>query len=185
MDVTLDSFIELCKIIVSPLVVSAFGLFINKRIKSLERKQWISQKVIEKRISIHDEVAHKINDLLCFYTYIGHWKEITPCEIIKTKRSLDKIFHTNIAFFSDNFMSRYHELMAYCFSTHTGWGQDAKIKSTTTHREKTQNWDPAWADMFCDQVHAKSAETKNIKDIKDAYELLISQFKTELGVTNH
>jgi hypothetical protein len=55
---------------------------------------WTNQKVIEKRIDVYDKLAPMLNDLYCYFYYVGNWKELTPIRIIETKRKLDKTFYT-------------------------------------------------------------------------------------------
>jgi hypothetical protein len=64
--------------IISPLILIFLGFWINRRIKHTEFLNWTNQKVIEKRIAIFDQIAPLLNDLYCFFMYIGHWKELTP-----------------------------------------------------------------------------------------------------------
>jgi len=87
------SIIEIIKLIVSAttsIVIVIIGLSINKRLKVFEHKQWKNQKLIEKRLEIYSELAPMYNDLLCYYIFVGNWKELSPDNIIKHKRIIDK-----------------------------------------------------------------------------------------------
>ena len=57
---TLWNSLEVAKLLVSaltPLAVLTFGFWINRRLKRVEHLQWASQKVIEKRLVVFDQVA--------------------------------------------------------------------------------------------------------------------------------
>src|SRR5580693_6333222 len=92
---TSNEVIEILKLVVPPLAVVLVGYFLNERLKTFEHYQWRNQKLIEKRISIYDDLAPLFNDLLCYYTYIGTWKEVTPIDILNKKREIDR--RVNIA----------------------------------------------------------------------------------------
>ncbi len=84
--------LELAKLIVEglvPIFIIAVGLFLDNRLKKIEHKQWRNQKLIEKRLAIYDDLAPLLNDLMCYYAYIGNWKKLEPIEIVKYKRVID------------------------------------------------------------------------------------------------
>lgn len=76
--------------VLTPLSVAAFGWFISHRLKRFELMQWSNQKLVEKRLTLYDFLAPRLNKLLCFYTWIGDWKDISPQDVVKTKRDLDQ-----------------------------------------------------------------------------------------------
>lgn len=57
--------------------------------------QWSRQKVIERRIKAYDELAQPLNQLFCFFCYVGSWKELDPPALVKLKRQLDQTAHTS------------------------------------------------------------------------------------------
>lgn len=57
-----------------------------------ERAQWTNQKLIERRIAVFDEMAPLLNDLFCFFRFVGDFRAITPPEAVSRKRSLDRGF---------------------------------------------------------------------------------------------
>jgi hypothetical protein len=83
--------LEVVKIISSsltPLVVAGVGIYIYRLSKRFEHLQWRNQKLVEKRLSIYDDIAPLLNDNLCYFTYVGTWKTKTPPEVIASKRKL-------------------------------------------------------------------------------------------------
>ena len=64
--------------------------------------QWTNQRLIEKRLTLYDTVAPQLNALLCFYTWIGYWKDISPDDVIRAKRELDRTFHIYRYLFDDD-----------------------------------------------------------------------------------
>jgi hypothetical protein len=165
--------------ILTPLSVVALGFWISRRLRRLEHHQWVNQKVIEKRLSIYEELVPKLNKLLCFFIYVGDWKEANPPEIVKLKRELDRIAHVNAVLLTDGFMRLYNELVNSCYETHTGWGEDAKLKSKYERRKQAagQSWQASWDACFCEPNKATEAN-----DIHDRYDRLLNLLAVGLGV---
>ena len=81
------SWLEVCKIEAStltPAALAAVGIYIHRVTKQFEHIQWRSQKLIEKRLSIYDDLAPLFNDVLCYFTYVGAWRDIDPTKIIES-----------------------------------------------------------------------------------------------------
>src|SRR5450759_5053233 len=144
--------LEIAKLLVStsvPILVVIFAFQFNKAIKKLDKLQWTNQKVIEKRIEVYDIIVPKLNDLLCYYCYIGNWKEITPKELIEIKRVLDKKMNVYAPLFSSEVLENYNLLIDMCFEKFTGWGNDAKINSLFERRKECDpKWQKIWEECF-------------------------------------
>jgi len=174
--------LEIVKLVVSsltPIIVLTMGLWLNRRIKRLEHLQWTSQKVIEKRLSVFDELAPLLNDLLCYFSFVGCWKDLTPVEVVKLKRKMDRIVHVNAPLFSKEFLNKYFDFINACYETYSGWGQDAKLRTPWEYRREAakDSWQVNWADCFADKDNCSTPQ-----EIKSAYKSLMSCFSNELGV---
>jgi hypothetical protein len=79
-------------------------------------------------------------------------------------------------FFAPSFVSSYKILTDSLFETYTGWGKDAKIKSTVEHRPEsyTKVWDKDWNDSF--------TNNDNKKEISNNYMGFITLLRSELGI---
>ncbi|WP_080381341.1 hypothetical protein [Burkholderia pseudomallei] len=176
--------LEVVKLIVgilAPLSVAAFGWFISRRLKRLELVQWSNQKLIEKRLAIYDSVAPLLNQLLCFYTWVGHWKDVSPEDVIKAKRELDRTFNIYRHLFDEEIYGAYQSFIHALFETFIGAGLDAKIRShimgldgdRTSHCAYT--WNPAWSQKFA---------TENVvekKEVRNRYFRLMNALSASLG----
>src|SRR3954468_11754522 len=87
--------VKLAASLLTPTLLLILGIWVNRIAKRFEATQWANQKVVAKPLAIDDELAPLLNKLLCFYTYVGDWKELTPPDIIQTKRTVDKVFYIN------------------------------------------------------------------------------------------
>jgi hypothetical protein len=88
--------------LLGPLVAAIFGIWVIKLTKRIKQNQWRNKKLIEKRISIWDEVGPPVNDIYYYCKRIGSWKEMIPINIISQKRKADKTVHLARPYFSRN-----------------------------------------------------------------------------------
>jgi len=180
------SSLEVAKLIASiltPLSVVALGWFINRRLKKLDFRQWSNQKLVEKRLALYDEVAPLLNKLLCFYTWKGYWKDISPHDVIEAKRSLDKTVHIYKYVLSERLVNEYENFKKLLFEEYTGVGRGAMIRSEIQSglgdRRKycTYKWDKAWDDYFTNE-----GDSIKRKAISDQYDGLMKAFKDLIGI---
>jgi hypothetical protein len=177
--------LELVKLLVAtltPLSVVLFGWFVSRRLKRLELVQWSNQKLIEKRLAVYDAVAPLLNKLLCFYTWVGYWKDISPSDVIKAKRDIDQTINIYRSLFEDEVYNAYQTYIHLLFETFTGAGLDAKIRSNLRGPDGDRTihcsyaWDPAWAQCFSEtNVVSKS-------EVRKRYYSLMQELRLSLGV---
>jgi hypothetical protein len=122
------------------------------------------------------------NKLLCFYTWVGNWKDVSPIDVVKAKRELDKTINIYRHLFDDEVYNNYQSYIHLLFETYTGAGHDAKILSQfngpdgdrTTHC--TYKWDPSWTEKFS----PKNVATKEA--VRKHYYQLMDSLRKSLGV---
>jgi len=158
-------------------VIIAFLVFRYKRIiKGLDKKHQTNQSLVEKRIEIYDRISLKLNDIFCFYCYNGNWKEITPIDIVRLKKELDKDINVSTPVFSNDISEKYIEFMRLCFVSFSGWEHDEKIKSLYELRqEQNVEWNDEWIPYF---------DTNNVVEavkLKERYDELIESFKKDFS----
>src|SRR4051794_3759254 len=102
--------LEIVKLIVAgttPVAVAVLAYVLNRALKRAENRQWFSQRLVEKRIALLSEALPDLNDLYCYFAWVGRWKELSPPEILLRKRRLDQLFHANSPFFSPEARTAY------------------------------------------------------------------------------
>lgn len=173
--------LEVAKLVVAaatPVFVVIVGFWLNRRLKSLEQAQWSQQKIIERRIRAYDELAKPLNQVLCFFCYVGTWKEMTPPDLVRIKRELDQTAHISAPLFDKNFLGYYNQLIDTCFSTFGAWGDDAKLKTLPDRREQVAgaDWESQWAACFTGRDDASEPEV-----VRDAYAQLMAYLAAAIG----
>jgi len=162
--------LELTKVLVSaltPILVAIIGFIINGKLKKLDNRQWTNQKILEKRLIVYDKVVPILNDILCYHSYIGSWKELSTKKIIDYKRILDKEFNVYSSLFCPELMTKYNDFIKLCYKTNTGWGNDAKIKSLYYQRVKyCTDWQESDQKSFDEEY---ILEVSSHKDKEDEY----------------
>jgi hypothetical protein len=145
--------LEVAKLLVAtlaPISVALLGWFISERFKRLDDFQWKNRKVVEKRIEIFDKLAPDLNQLYCYFAWVGNWKELTPPEIIAIKRSLDHGFHVNRYIIGEEVFRAYNAFIALTFEVFTGAGKDARMRTAITGPDGDRRlsslhpWETAW-----------------------------------------
>lgn len=173
--------LEVTKLLVSaltPLLVATVGFWLNRRLKSLEQAQWSQQKVVERRIKAYDELAKPLNQLFCFFCYVGSWKELNPPDLVKMKRQLDQTAHVSAPLFDSHFLGHYNALMDTCFDTFGEWGDDARLRTLPDRREEAAGaaWSRDWDSCFVERDEAPEPEA-----VKAAYAQLMAYLATAIG----
>jgi hypothetical protein len=163
--------------LLTPTALALFGVYIHRLTKRFEHLQWRSQKLIETRLKIYDELAPQLNDLLCYFTYVGCWKDLNPPEVAALKRTIDKKIFLAAPLFSESFFSACMEFQNLCFETYSGWGRDALLRAQFERRKQARpnDWKAEWNECF-------SASASDPKAIRTAYKRVMEAFAVDIGV---
>lgn len=174
------NWLEIAKLIaglLTPAALAALGIFIHRVTKRFEHRQWRSQKLIERRLSVYDSLAPDLNDLLCYFTYVGNWRSANPDDIVELKRSIDKRVHLAAPLFNREFFEACMDFQFHCFATYNGWGLDPLLKTSFERRREARpvDWKTEWEGLFADAPSTPS-------DIRKAYARVMVSFAENIGV---
>jgi hypothetical protein len=165
----------------TPVTVAVLGVIFARASRKIEQVQWANQTVVTRRLDIFDKLAPGLNQLLCFATFVGTWKDTDPRKAIAIKRDLDQIMYANKVLFSDELFAAYHRFMTVLFDMFGTTGADAKVRapieSKWGSRRDLDWWDDTMAGRF-------TAEAVGLDDIQQAYDALGEQFRANLYVTH-
>ncbi len=164
--------------ILLPVALAVLGIFVHRITKRFEHRQWRSQKLVDKRLAIYDQLAPLLNDVLCYFTYVGCWRDLTPPDVVTLKRSIDKKIHLAAPLFSPAFFEACQAFQALCFETHTGWGNAARLRTSLQRRKDGLGtvWQEQWDACF-------SKEAPDSAEVAAAYQRVMAVFSAEIGVS--
>jgi hypothetical protein len=158
----------------STTIIFAIILFhIERSVRRLESSLWANRKIIERKLQVYDETMPLLNDLLCFYTRVGDWQNLSPPKIREIKRKLDKTIYIAKPLFSQKFFQQYSDFMELCYLTYQGPGEHAKLRANFEKYRDADSWKPEYCDYFI-------ADWVSINEIRTAYEELGQIFVEEL-----
>jgi hypothetical protein len=168
----------------TPFAVAAIGFLLSRQLKRIEAQQWRSQELIAARLRYYREIAEPLNDLMCYFTFIGMWKKWTPPEIIDFKRTLDRTFHTLAPFFSVDVVRAYGSFMDLCFEVFGEWGADARLKTSFRRRREAagEEWRSEWEFMFSYSVD-DSPPPERLEEIKASYNEVLARLVGDIQLT--
>jgi hypothetical protein len=165
----------------TPLTVAGLGIFIARASSRIEQVQWANQTVVSPRLDVFARLAPGLNQLLCFATFVGGWKEIKPRDAIAVKRQLDETMYANKVLFSEQLFSAYHQFMATMFAMWARPDADAllraPIESQWGDRRNLPWWEGSMGNLF------SADNCASIEDIQAAHDHLAQRFRADLYVT--
>lgn len=164
----------------TPLAVVVVGYVLNRRLRRIEQVRWANQTVISRRLEIFTEVAPKLNRLLCFGTFVGRWKEVTPAQAIVLKRELDESMFANRILFSDRLFVAYEEFMRTLFDMYASADADAPLRVPITAvlgDRRNLSW---WEDTT--PAYFTTDNPASLGEIQRAYDALGQRFRADLYV---
>jgi hypothetical protein len=136
--------LEVAKLLVgiaTPLTLVAVGWWLKQR-------EQINAELVRKRIAIYDALVPMANDILCFFTGRGRWKELDPAKIIEHKRALDRSMHCYRPFWSESCWALYRRFIEASF-VEFGGGADrpARLRLDVPHLRRMMGagFDEAWS----------------------------------------
>jgi hypothetical protein len=176
--------LEIVKLVMSaliPIAVIGVGYMVSRATSRLESVQWANQTVIQRRLDIFQQVAPKLNRLLCFAVFVGSWKEITPADAIRLKRETDEIMYVDRVLFSPELFDAYFVFMRTIFELYARTDDDAPLRvaisSPLGDRRNLGWWDGSMEREF------STSDIPSLDEIQAAHDALGERFRRDLYIT--
>jgi hypothetical protein len=167
---------------VTPLTVAVVGYFVARAGQRHGHVQWANQTVLTRRLEIFNQVAPALNQLLCFATFVGGWKEITPQDAIALKRKVDEIMYTNRVLFSAELVEAYRDFMGALFAMWATTNADAQLRTPIASQwgdRRSFGW---WAEDTMAALFSVD-NPGSTEEIQATYNRLAERFREDLYVT--
>ena len=165
--------------IATPLVVLVLGFV-------LTRRQARNEELLKARIDYYRVLVPKLNQLMCYMTFIGTWRDLSPVQVVQLKRELDHEFHCAVPLFSEPVALAYETYMDACFRTFNDWGSDPRILSSAYRRRQAwrpaEGWDPGWDRMFTMADH-EAIPAPTLMSLRKQYDDLVGAMVRDLDLT--
>ena len=163
----------------TPVLVGILGFLFSTR-------QSRNGELLKLRVEYYKALAHDLNRLMCYITFIGTWRDETPTDIIALKRKLDSAFYIAAPIFSPSVSTAYRDLMDLSFKTFGRWGSDAVIRSSAFRRrrawQKTDTWDSSWNRLF-EIGDADDLPASSLTGYRNAYDDLLAKLVKDLTIS--
>jgi hypothetical protein len=170
--------VEAIGVILIPLVVAGLAY-------AFARNQSRSDELLKVRLDYYKILIVDLNRLMCYMTFIGSWRDISPVDVVKMKRRLDETFYCAAPLFSPDVMTAYDSLMGRTFKTFNNWGIDAKLLTSAYRRRQAwqaaTGWRPIWDDYFELQDTATISEG-DLRHYRETYDSLVALLVRDLDI---
>lgn len=170
----IEQYIDLIAKLILPVVLLMLGIWAKKIATNHEKRVSLDERVIEKRVEIYEAVGKDLNDIYVFLIQVGHWKELTPQDIIQKKRQVDKTMYIHRPYWSAEMFESYMNFMSAGFDAWNGSTEDAKIRTSSRQFERLPNWNDTWESFF-------TKKTLDMDEVKRSYLALIGKFSEQFG----
>jgi hypothetical protein len=175
--------LEVVKILVALLTPIAIFVFTKQTNEKLDQNNKLldnNKRVFENRQTFYDKVGTLLNDFYCYHMYVGHWKDMTPSDIVKKKRTLDQLVYTYSPYFDTTFKPAYDAFMTATFKPYQKMGGDAKIRS-----EYKVHLDYCKKDSILNETEfaEKFSEEDNRTQVFNTYFSLLKEIAKELNLS--
>jgi hypothetical protein len=176
--------LEIVKLVMSaliPIAVIGVGYIVSRATSRLESVQWANHTVIQRRLDIFQQVAPKLNRLLCFAVFVGSWKEITPADAIRLKREIDEIMYVDRVLFSPELFDAYLIFARTVFELYARTDDDAPLRvaisSPLGNRRNLGWWDESMEREF------SISDIPSFDEVQAAHDALGERFRRDLYIT--
>ena len=112
----------------TPIMTLVVGIIVVRLGTRLDATKQLHTELLRKRLALFEDVAPKLNDIFCFFQAIGHWADLSPEEVIKRKRAIDRSIQVNRYLFRSDFWVAYQRFEKAHFDLFAAVGQPAKLR---------------------------------------------------------
>jgi hypothetical protein len=177
-------FVKTLATVAVPVLVAVVGHRLSRRLKMWEASQWRNQELIKARLQYYGQLAPMLNDVMCYLTFVGRWKELTPPDVIRIKRDMDRVVFSVAPLFSQEAFNAYGRFVGTCFGEYSGWPLDAQIRSGFVRRRQARpdSWDPEWEKMFTVN-EGQDIRREDLALVRDQYHRLLAALIEDIDLS--
>lgn len=140
--------------VIAPFMLAFCGYFIwNAQRMIVERREIVlreerkaanahakaEETLQQLRVTVYNNAAPLIREVLTYHFHVGNWKELSPAEVIKLKRTLDRFVYAQDAVLSPTFANVYHNFMREAFAAAGNSRDESRIRSSAACRPRSSD----------------------------------------------
>jgi hypothetical protein len=173
--------VKICVQALVPIAVVFVTLWLRPLLGRIERRQWSDQKLFEKRLAVFEQLATPLDEIRCYFTYVGNCNGLRPDAVLNAGRRTDAILRIYGALFSPSFYKQFQELHRLCFAVSRSAG-DLRLRTSTKDRRSPVGftWDSAWAVLFSDEANLPTHQ-----EVKTAFDSFMNAQSNEIVGPTH
>jgi hypothetical protein len=144
-------------------------LIILRMSNRMETNQQLHHELLKKRLALFEEIAPNLNDIYCFYQAVGHWTELTPDDVVRRKRTIDRAIQVNRFLFRPEFWDAYKDFEKAHFEMFTGPGQPAKLRVDTDRVQQLagNHFKTEWMPFLSSKTGAHEEQQRHYQRLMD------------------
>lgn len=161
-----------------PVLVVVLGIYLG-------RGQSRNEELVRVRLEYYKQLAPDLNRLMSYLTFIGTWRDDSPGDIIRLKRTLDSTFFPAAPLFSSDVEGAYKEFIETAFVSFGAWGKDARINSSAYRRRQSWKSTPAWSDEWDTMFALRDEEDisrESLLEFQSLYDTLLSALVADINI---
>lgn len=157
------------------LIVERREIALREQQKASEARATAQENLRQLRNTVYNNVAPLIREVLTYHFHVGSWKELSPAEVIRMKRILDRLVYGQDAVLSPTFANLYHNFMREAFATAGNSYGESRIRSSAACRPRSASQDGSgWEQWFTGE--------DNRRALCNAYRQLQRNWAAELSL---
>jgi hypothetical protein len=151
----------------TPIVTGLVGIFVLRLGTRIDVAKQLHQELLKKRLDLFEEIAPKLNDIFCFYQAVGHWAELSPEEVIRRKRAIDRTIQVNRYLFRSEFWDAYQQFEKAHFDLFAAVGQPARLRLDGKHvRERIGDaFKNEWMPLISSNAGDREEQERNYQSL--------------------
>jgi hypothetical protein len=118
-------------------IVERREIVLREEQKAADARTKAEETLRQLRVTVYINAAPLIREVLTYHFHVGSWKELSPAEVIKMKRTLDRFVYGQDAVLSPAFASLYHNFMREAFAAAGNSQGESRIRSSAACRPRS------------------------------------------------
>lgn len=118
-------------------IIERREIVLKEERKAADARAKAEENLRQLRTTVYNNAAPLIREVLTYHFHVGSWKELSPAEVIRLKRHLDRFVYGQDAVLSPTFANLYHNFMREAFAAAGNSRDESRIRSSAACRPRS------------------------------------------------